>query len=134
MAKLAQIKTKETTASVEDYISKFPDEQKRKDSMTILKMMEKATKKKGKLWGTSIIGFDNLIYQSPSTNRQVEWFKIGFAPRKANITFYLMGLEKHKEALKDLGKYKISGSCLHITKLENVDIKVLDKIIKAAAK
>lgn len=133
MAKLAQIKTKETAASVEDFLNKVPDEQKRKDCFTILKMMQKATKEKPKMWGSAIIGFGNLIYQSPATGRQVEWFTIGFSPRKANITLYLMGLDKHKEALKKLGKHKVGGGCLYINKLEQVDLKVLEKMITVAA-
>lgn len=132
--KLAQIKTKETTASVEDFLNTVTDAQKRKDCSAIVKMMEKATKSKAKLWGSAIIGFGNLIYESPKTGRQVEWFKIGFSPRKANITLYLMGLEKHKEALKSLGKHKTGGGCLYINKLEDTDLKVLEKIITAAAK
>lgn len=132
--KLAQIKTKETTASVEDFLNTVTDAQKRKDCSAIVKMMEKATKSKAKLWGSAIIGFGNLIYESPKTGRQVEWFKIGFSPRKANITLYLMGLEKHKEALKSLGKHKVGGGCLYINKLEDTDLKVLEKIITAAAK
>lgn len=134
MGKLAVIKTQETAASVADYIGSFADEQKHKDSKEIIKLMEKATKAKGKMWGSSIIGFGNVRYKSPATGREVDWFKIGFAPRKANLTLYLMGLQKHAEALKKLGKHKVSGGCLHITKLEGVDMKVLEKIIIAAAK
>lgn len=132
--KLAQIKTKETTASVDDFINKIADEQKRKDCFAIIKMMEKATKSKAKLWGSAIIGFGNLIYESPKTGRQVEWFKIGMSPRKANITLYLMGLQKHTDALKKLGRHKVSGGCLHINKLEDVDLKVLEKMITVSAK
>jgi hypothetical protein len=86
MAKLAKIKTKETKASVEDFINKVKDEAKRKDSFTILKMMQKATKEKPKMWGSSMIGFGKMIYKSPATGREVEWFKIGFSPRKANLS------------------------------------------------
>ncbi len=68
--KLAQIKTKETTASVEDFLNTVTDAQKRKDCSAIVKMMEKATKSKAKLWGSAIIGFGNLIYESPKTGRQ----------------------------------------------------------------
>ena len=128
--KLVQIKTKETTDSVEDFLNKIPDAEKRKDCFTITKMMEKATKSKAKLWGSAIIGFGNLIYESPKTGRQVEWFKIGFSPRKANITLYLMGLQKHAEALKKLGKHKVGGGCLYINKLSDVDVKVLEKMCK----
>lgn len=134
MGKLADIKTKETSASVEDFINKAGNEQKIKDSFAILKMMEKATKQKPKMWGNSIIGFGNLIYESPKTGRQVEWFKIGFSPRKANITLYLMGLAKYADTLKKLGKHKTGGGCLYINKLEDIDIKILEKIIIASAK
>lgn len=134
MGKLVKIKTQETSASVEDFITNVDNEQKRKDSFTILKMMEKATKLKPKMWGSSIIGFGNLIYKSPATGREVEWFKIGFSPRKANLTIYLIDLKRHAEALKKLGKHKAGGGCLYINKLEDVDIKILEKMIVATAK
>jgi Domain of unknown function (DU1801) len=134
MGKLAVIKTQQNASSVEDFINTIADEQKRKDCKAIIKMMEKATKEKPKMWGSAIIGFGNLIYESPKTGRQVEWFKIGLSPRKANITLYLMGLQKHAEALKKLGKHKVGGGCLYINKLEDVDTKVLEKMIIASAK
>ena len=89
MGTLAEIKTKQTIASVEDFINKVPGEQKQKDSLVILKMMEKATKEKPTMWGASIIGFGNKIYKSPASGREVEWLKIGFSPRKTNLTLYL---------------------------------------------
>jgi len=134
MGKLAEIKTKETNESVDKFLNKVENEQKRKDSFTILKLMEKVTKEKPKMWGASIIGFGNLIYKSPSTDREVEWFKLGFSPRKANITLYLMDMKSQAEALKKLGKHKIGGGCLYINKLEDVDMKVLEGMIKTAAK
>jgi len=134
MGKLAEIKTKETKASVEDFLNKVDNEQKRKDSFTILKLMEKATKEKGKMWGTAIIGFGNLIYKSPSTDREVEWFKIGFSPRKANLTIYLIDMKSQADALKKLGKHKVGGGCLYINKLDDIDVKVLEGMIKAALK
>lgn len=134
MGKLAEIKTKETSASVKDFINGIADAQKRKDSFTILKMMEKATKQKPKMWGSSLIGFGNLIYTSPKTGREVEWFKIGFSPRKANLSIYLMDLKRHADALKKLGKHKTGAGCLYINKLDDVDIKVLEKMIAGTAK
>lgn len=134
MGKLVEIKTKETKASVKEFLAGVANEQKRKDCHTIIKMMEKATGTKPKIWGTSIIGFGNLIYESPATGRQVEWFKIGLSPRKANITVYLMNMKNHAESLKKLGKHKIGGGCLYINKLADVDVKILEKMIIAAAK
>ena len=134
MGKLAVIKTKQTSSSVEDFISSITDEQKRKDSLVILKMMEKAMKEKPKMWGSSMIGFVNERYKSSATGREVDWFKIGFSPRKANLSLHLIDLQRQADALKKLGKHKTGVGCLYINKLEDVDIKVLEKMIMAAAK
>jgi len=134
MGKLAEIKTKPTSSSVTDFLESIADEQKRKDSHTILKLMENATKEKAKMWGSSMIGFGDVRYKSPATGREVDWFKIGFSPRKANLSLHLIDMKRHADALSKLGKHKASGGCLYINKLEDVDIKILEKIITAAAK
>jgi len=134
MGKLAEIKTKPTSSSVDSFIDSIPDEQKRKDSQVILKMMEKAMKVKPKMWGSSMIGFGDVRYKSPATGREVDWFKIGFSPRKANLSLHLINLQRHADELKKLGKYKTGVGCLYINKLEDVDVKILEKMITAAAK
>jgi len=134
MGKLANIKTKPTDSSVEEFIAGIADERKRKDSQTILQMMEKATKEKPKIWGSSIIGFGNVRYKSPTSGREVDWFKIGFSPRKANLTIYLIDLRPYADPLTKLGKHKTGGGCIYINKLEDVNMKILEKMIVAAAK
>lgn len=134
MGKLADIKTKPTASSVDGFIAGIADEQKRKDSQVILGLMEKAMKVKPKMWGSSMIGFGDVRYKSPATGREVDWFKIGFAPRKPNLSLHLVDLGRHVESLKKLGKYKTGSGCLYINKLADVDMKVLEKIITAAAK
>jgi len=133
MGKLAEIKTKETAASVEDYINNVKDEQKRKDSFVILEMMKKATGEEPKMWGSSIIGFGNVRYKSPTTDREVDWLRIGFSPRKANLSLYIsIGIKEHAEALTKLGKHKTGVGCLYINKLADIDLKVLKKMIDAS--
>ena len=134
MGKLAVIKTAQNSASVEDFINGIADEQKRKDSFVILNMMEKAMKEKPKMWGSSMIGFGYVRYKSPASGREVDYFKIGFSPRKANFSLHLINLQIHADALKKLGKHKTGLGCLYINKLEDVDIKILEKMIAAAAK
>lgn len=135
MGKLAEIKTKQNSSSVEGFIDSISDEKKRKDSHVILKMMEKATKEKPKMWGSSMVGFGEVRYKSPATGREVDWFKIGFSPRKANLSLHLIvEMEQYAEMLNKLGKHKIGKGCLYINKLEDIDVKVLEKIIMAAAK
>ncbi len=129
-SKLVEIKTKETTASVEEFINNIQDEQKRKDSFVILEMMKKASGEEPKMWGSSIIGFGNKRYKSPATGREVDWLRIGFSPRKANLSLYIgVGIKENQAALKKLGKHKTGVGCLYINKLEDVDLKVLKGMI-----
>ena len=87
------------------------------------------------MWGSSMIGFGDVRYKSPASGREVDWFKIGFSPRKANLSLHLgLNIQLHADALSKLGKHKTGVGCLYINKLEDVDMKVLEKIIVAAAK
>jgi hypothetical protein len=134
-SKLAVIKTQQTESSVEDFIKKLPDEQKRKDTLVLLKMFETASKEKPKLWGSSMIGFGHKIYKSPASGREVAWFKIGFSPRKSNFSLHLvMDIKKEEATLNKLGKHKTGVGCLYINKLEDVDLKVLKGMVETSMK
>jgi len=131
---MADIKTKPTSASVEDFINSIEDQKKREDSFVLLEMMRKAIGEEPKMWGSSLIGFGQIRLKSPNTGREVDWLRIGFSPRKANLSLYLSGdiNHQHGEALKKLGKHKTGVGCLYINKLEDVDIKILKSMIEAS--
>lgn len=128
---MAELKTKKTEESVEEFINK-QDENRRKDCFTLIEMFQKATKAEAKLWGTAIIGFGDYRYKSERSGREVDWFKIGFSPRKSNLTLYLVN--KSEEMLKKLGKHKVEGGCLHIKKLEDIDLAVLQQMLNTTSK
>ena len=87
------------------------------------------------MWGASLVGFGNIRYKSPATGREVDWFKIGFSPRKANLSLHLvLNLKQYADTLNKLGKYKTGAGCLYINKLADVDTGILEKLIKIAAK
>jgi hypothetical protein len=131
--KLVELKTKQTAASVEDFISTVQDEQKRNDSLVLLKMMKSASGEQPKMWGSSLVGFGTKRYRSPAAGREVDWFLIGFSPRKANLSLHLaMDIQKHESALQKLGKHKTGKGCLYINKLDDIDLKVLKGMIEAA--
>ena len=132
-SKLAEIKTKPSAASVEDFINSIEDELKRKDSFQLVEMMKKASGEEPVLWGNSIIGFGNKRYRSERSGREVDWFLIGFSPRKANLSLYIsVAIEEHADALKILGKHKTGGGCLYINKLDDIDLNVLMGMINTA--
>lgn len=129
MAK-AELKTKKTEASAEDFINEISVENVREDCKRIAGLMEKATGAKAKMWGANIIGFGErtLKYES---GRELDWMEIGFSPRKANLTLYLnIGEGWDEKQLSKLGKHKVGKGCLYFKRLSDVDEKVLEKLIK----
>ena len=87
------------------------------------------------MWGRTIIGFGNVRYKSPATGREVDWLRIGFSPRKANLSLYLMvNIKEQAAALEKLGKHKTGVGCLYINKLEDVNMDVLNEMIEASLK
>lgn len=126
---MAELKTKLNAASVSGFLDSVEDEQKRSDSYTIVKMMERITNCEPKMWGTSIVGFGSYHYKYAS-GREGDWMKTGFSPRKQNLTLYLMCHTQHfSELLSQLGKYKTGKGCLYIKKLADIDHVVLEKLV-----
>jgi hypothetical protein len=131
---MAELKTKQTDASVEAFLNTIDDAQKRQDAFTILAMMEATTKAKAKMWGPAIIGFGDkhLVYDN---GREVDWFIMGFSPRKQNFALYVSAAVKDEQGLlATLGKHKTGKGCLYINKLSDVDGKVLQTILKEGLK
>ncbi len=130
---MAALKTQKNKASVKEFLQSVPDEKKRKDCETLLKIMKEATGEKAFMWGDSIVGFGDYHYKSERSRQEGDWFIAGFSPRKTSLTLYLMaGISNYKVLVGQLGKFKISGSCLHINRLADVDPKVLKELIVTA--
>lgn len=127
---MATLKTKKTEDSVSEFLNKIPEAEKRKDAFTILELMEKATKSTAKMWGAAIVGVGSRVLKYES-GRELDWFIMGFSPRKKDLTLYIPGaVQKQAALLKKLGKHKTGKGCLYINKLEEVDMTVLKEIIK----
>ncbi|MEX2161003.1 MAG: DUF1801 domain-containing protein [Anaerolineales bacterium] len=130
---MAELKTKPTKQSATDFLNSVEPEGKRQDSLTLLKMFRKATGEKPVMWGSSIVGFGSYHYKSERSSQEGDWLLVGFSPRKANLTLYVMsGLQKDRALLRKLGKHKTGGGCLYINKLADVDEKVLATLIEKA--
>jgi hypothetical protein len=129
---MAELKTKLTKASVEKFLNSVKDKKQREDSFEVLKLMKQITKEEPKMWGPSIIGFGQYHYKYAS-GREGDWMATGFSPRKGNLTLYIMGgFEQNDELMKKLGKYKTGKSCLHIKRLEDVNLSTLKELVKTS--
>jgi len=127
---MAELKTKQTEASVEDFLNCLPSEQTRADCFEIVKIMTQATNAEPKMWGSSIIGFGSTHLKYAS-GRELDWMMVGFSPRKQNLTLYITGdLNLYTDLLEKLGKYKKGVGCLYIKKLQDVDTRVLEELIQ----
>ncbi len=122
-------KTRARTASVSTFVSGVADEQQREDLATVLAIMEKVTGEPPTMWGSSIVGFGRYHYKYAS-GREGDFFLTGASPRKGNLTLYIMpGFTNYSDLLDKLGKHKTAKSCLYIKRLDDVDTKVLEKLI-----
>lgn len=128
---MAELKTKQTTQDVSEFINSFADtEQKKKDSFELLKLMQEFTGYEPKMWGASIIGFGTYHYKSERSRQEGDWPLMGFSPRKAAISLYVFtGMPEHEYLLKDLGKFKMGKACIYVKKLSDINQDALKKIM-----
>jgi hypothetical protein len=127
---MAELKTKQTDQSVEEFLNSITNEKRKQDAFIILNLMKKVTNLEPKMWGSSMVGFGKYTYKYES-GWDGESFRIGFSPRKQNLTIYIYpGFDRYEDLMKKLGKYKTGKACLYINKIEDVDLAVLEELIR----
>ncbi|MEW5796326.1 MAG: DUF1801 domain-containing protein [Candidatus Zixiibacteriota bacterium] len=127
---MAELKTKKHEGSVDEFLSRISDEQRRQECREIVKLMKAATGEEPSMWGDSIVGFGTFHYKYAS-GREGDWFVTGFSPRKQNLTIYLLtGYEGPARLMKKLGKFTHGKSCLYVKKLADIDLSVLSELIR----
>lgn len=131
---MAELKTKATSASVDKFLAGVNDKQRRSDCLTVVKLMQQATRSPPKMWGPSIVGFGDYTYRYEN-GRELQWFLVGFSPRKEALTLYLMpGSDAFSTALKNLGKHKTGKACLYVKSLADVNERALKTLIAESVK
>ena len=131
MAK-AENKTKPTDVDPRDFVAAVESDKKRADAELLLDFFERVTGLKPKMWGPSLIGYGRYHYKYDS-GREGDMLMTGFSPRKANLVMYIMPgyrSDAMQEKLSRLGKHKLGKSCLYINKLADVDMDVLEEIVR----
>ena len=114
--------------AVSDYIATL-DEQTARDAETLVELMQRVSGKSPQLWNVGTIGFGTYHYRYDS-GREGDGHTIGFYPRKGKITVYVMdGTARYSELLAQLGPHTLTGYCLYLKRLSDVDLAVLERII-----
>ena len=129
---MTALKTRPTQASVKAFVDAIDDPDKRRDARKVAALMRKATGKPARMWGPSIVGYGKYRYTN-TAGKDFEWMLTGYSPRKQALTVYIMsGFGEYADLLGVLGKFKTGKSCLYIKRLSDVDVAVLEKLIRAS--
>ena len=128
---MAGLVTKETDKSVDAFIESIGNASKIADSRILLELIKEVTGREPKVWGDNfIIGFGKYSYHRKGKKEALEWFHVGFAPRKSKLTVYLtFDINAQEELIGKLGKCKWGKGCLYINKLADVDLGILRQLI-----
>lgn len=133
---MTELKTQPNDGDVHAFIAGLENDQTRRDCQALLELMQEISGAAPQMWGDSIVGFGKYRYKYAS-GQTGEWFRVGFAPRKQNLTLYLMGgiyvaqnAAEGQNLLTQLGKHKLGKGCLYIKKLSDVDMGVLRELVQ----
>ena len=127
---MAELKTKETDANVDAFLSGVENERRRADAVAVAAMMARVTREPPRLWGTNIVGFGRYSYTYASGHSGAS-FLTGLSPRARALSVYIMpGFGAYGDLMDRLGPHKTGKSCLYITSLEKVDAGVLEELIR----
>ena len=127
---MAELKTQAHDGDVRAFLDTIGQEKKRLEAHQLCNLFELATGHPAVMWGPAIVGFGHYHYKYES-GREGDFFQAGFSPRKSNFSLYFMpGISEYSDYLAKLGKYKTAKSCLYITSLDNIDMDVLEQMIR----
>lgn len=128
---MAQNKTQATEADVAAFLKAVEHPVRRADALALDGLFRRITRWVPRLWGPTIVGYGQYHYRYDS-GREGDFLATGFSPRKANMVLYIMpGYGEMGDLLDRLGKHKLGKSCLYINKLDDVDLDVVEEIIRA---
>ncbi len=125
-----ELKTKETDASVIEFIESVDHPKKREDAFRLLDIFTEVTGYDAKMWGPSIIGFGHYHYKY-QTGHEGNAPLVGYSPRKAKISLYFApGDREREQLLQQFGKHTTGKACVYINKLADVDEDILKALIQ----
>ena len=126
---MAAIKTKPTDISVDAFLDEVQHPVRRADGKALRAVMEHITGEPAIMWGPSMVGFGSYHYRYDS-GHEADMGRVAFSPRSANLVLYVGGFPEYEALLAKLGKHRSSKACLYLNKLADVDMAVLEEIVR----
>ena len=132
---MAGTKTKPTAVAVTEFLAQVEEPAKRADSNLLIDMMQRVTGEAPAMWGGSIIGFGKYHYRYPS-GHEGDAPLASFSPRKTEFSIYLCGMQEddvRTALLQKLGRHRMGKGCLYVKRLADVDLEVLEQLVRQSA-
>ena len=127
---MAELKTRKTQASVAEFLYGIVDPARRADAGTVAALMQDVTGEPPAMWGPGIVGFGHCRLRYDS-GRELDWMLVGFSPRKAALTLYIVpGFDAYEGLIARLGKFRTGKSCLYVKRLDDIDQTVLRELVR----
>lgn len=133
---MAELKTKVADGGVDAFLAAVEPAAKHADAQVLDALFQRVTGQPARLWGPSIVGYGRYAYQYDSGHGG-EMCRVGFSPRKAKHSLYVLPActdpDAHARAdaiLARLGKHARSKACIYINKLADVDMAVLEELVR----
>jgi hypothetical protein len=124
-------KTLPTAIAVADFLDAVEPQARRQEAVTLDALFRRATGYEPVMWGPTIVGYGRYHYRYAS-GREGFSLATGLSPRKAAISVYVLpGYADFGPILADLGPHSLGKSCLYIRRLAEVDLGVLERLIRA---
>ena len=128
---VSEAKTVATGVTPETFLETVTPERRRDEGFALLALFQRVTGFPAVMWGPSIVGFGRYHYRYAS-GREGDFLATGFSPRKARHSIYILpGYQDYSGILTRLGKHKTGKSCLYVNKLADIDLDVLEELIRA---
>ena len=127
-------KTIRTDENIDAWIQALEPERRRNEAPVLDQIFRRASGYAPTIWRGGIVGYGSYKYTYDS-GRSGTSLATGFAPRKAKLSIYIMpGYADFDDILNRLGKHKKAVSCLYINKLADVNLDVLEELVRAGLK
>ena len=127
---MTELKTRQNDMNVDAFLDGVENPRRREDARRLLALMQEVTGELPKMWGATIVGFGSYHYRYAS-GREGDWPVVGFAPRKQNLVLYIMpGFTRYSALLAKLGKHRTGKSCLYVNKLDDIDPRILEELVR----
>ena len=126
-----EAKLKSEDMAIAEFLDAVEPPERQAEARRLVQIFQDVTGYAPKVYSHGMVGFGRYSYTYDSGHSGTA-FATGFAPRKADLSLYVLSGHKDQAALlQRLGKHRAGKACLYLRRLSDVDAGVLRALIAA---